>query len=118
MWAKAIGIGAVACATNVAHAAGGFTRNDLYDGCAHVAYNAPTNNLTDAYDQGTCSGIVRATAMLLLENGWMCAPNTSTQKQSMMVVVQYMTQYPQALHLELHHIAALALARAWPCPTK
>ena len=36
----------------------------------------------------------------------------------MMVVVQYMTQYPQALHLELHHIAALALARAWPCPTK
>jgi hypothetical protein len=116
MWAKAIAIGAIACGANVAHA--GFTGNELYDACMHATYNAPTNNLADAYDQGTCSGIVRATAMLLLDNGWMCAPKTSTQKQSMMVVVQYMTQYPQSLHLELYHIAGLALAKAWPCPTK
>lgn len=70
-----------------------------------------------------CSGVVEGTARTLAflagENaltGWqVCMPESASGDQLVQVVLQYLSERPQELHLPDAQLVAAALAAAYPC---
>ena len=44
-----------------------------------------------------------------------CIPKTATMGQKIAVVVKYIDEHPEDMHLEFMFLAHEALAKAWPC---
>lgn len=66
----------------------------------------------EAYLAGTCHGMLRA---LLTIDVVTCAPNGSTQGQTVRVVLQYIEAHPARQHENFLILAVEALRAAWPC---
>jgi Rap1a immunity proteins len=103
----AIVLALLACSTAVHANTNG---NELFSACRNFAYRAQTGD--DWFNRGVCSGTIEAAAVL---SDTVCPPKGSTHGQSVMIVVNYMTQHPETIHLDIARIAAIALTQAWPC---
>jgi hypothetical protein len=68
--------------------------------------------------EGQCGGLISSLAWvggLLATESRFCPPKDATALQSQRVVVRYLEQYPEFLHLDFRALALTALQRAWPC---
>ena len=67
--------------------------------------------------EAQCAGIITA-ALAMAKIGEIttsCPPTGVTHKQAQRVVVHYLDQHPERLHLPLSELASEALSKAWPC---
>ena len=67
--------------------------------------------------EAQCAGVITATLAMakLGEIATSCPPTGVTHKQAQRVVVHYLDQHPERLHLPLSELASEALSKAWPC---
>ena len=67
--------------------------------------------------EAQCAGVITATLAMakIGEITTSCPPTKVTHKQAQRVVVQYLDQHPERLHLPLSELASEALSKAWPC---
>jgi hypothetical protein len=77
-----------------------------------------SNNYPYGVWEGECGGIVSALMYFgsSLEPSYkFCPPREANNGQAGRVVVNYMKQHPELLHLNFQGLAATALRTAWPC---
>jgi hypothetical protein len=68
---------------------------------------------------GLCAGIIETLGWaggLLREEDRFCSPPISTKGQHREVVLRYLENHPERLHLPFKRLALDALRKAWPCP--
>jgi len=70
-------------------------------------------NLYEAYRDGFCRGIVEGVSNASPK---VCPPENSTYGQQVRVVVKYMQDHPEELHMRNTTLLEKALAKAFPCP--
>jgi hypothetical protein len=63
---------------------------------------------------GFCAGVIE-TLISLKDEDLFCTPAGSTREQSQRVVVRYLENHPDQLHLDFKQLALSALQQAWPC---
>jgi hypothetical protein len=56
-----------------------------------------------------------AADMIAFAKHELCRPDGVTMGQEVAVVVKYIDEHPEDLHLEFLLLASEALAKAWPC---
>ena len=66
-------------------------------------------------DAGFCMGIVEGLMWSLPGWGVVCLPKGVTTEQGLKVLVKYMDDHSEALHLEAVELADKAFVKAWPC---
>ena len=88
-------------------AAGFLTGNDLLPYCRQYAQDRYTDFLA-----GYCAATVHT---MVYAAPQICAPNSSTYAQAVLVVIRYIEQRPARLHEAFRRLAAEALTEAWPC---
>jgi hypothetical protein len=70
------------------------------------------------FASGVCMGIVRATSIMgrTIEGPLhLCVPDEATNGQMLRIVVRYLDEHPEELHLPFQILAWRALSGAWPC---
>jgi hypothetical protein len=73
----------------------------------------------DAAAVGRCEGLIEALRWVgssIEGSNRFCPPEPSPIGQSLRVVILYMEQHPEQLHLDFKELALRALKQAWPCP--
>ena len=68
---------------------------------------------------GRCAGVIEALIWIVSSiegSDRFCPPRPLPPKQAVRVVVPYMEQHPDQLHLDIKVLALRALQQAWPCP--
>jgi hypothetical protein len=65
-----------------------------------------------AYDVGYCHGMVQGVIYFSTSD---CAPEGVSIKQDLRVVVKYLEDHPEKLHLHAAQLVMEALAKAFPC---
>ncbi len=72
------------------------------------------------FDQGVCIGFASAIAGVVGDEpvmGWRaCIPNGVPRRQLQDVMVKYLDDHPEKLHLGAETLVARAFAEAFPCP--
>jgi hypothetical protein len=107
-------LGAASCGVIQAQRSG----NELRDPCAAAA------NREKSIEAGQCIGFLNGfqqmAAMLEPVAGvkLACLPDGSTPTQLAKVVVRYLDQHPEKLHLPAAQLVYDATAEAFPCPTQ
>ena len=92
--------------------------SELKDSCAYVepGHGIP-RNIADAAKVGQCVAVV-ATVLgmqpLLDPKDRFCADKL-TQPEAMHVLILYMNDHPEKLHLQLWEVALMAFRFVWPC---
>ena len=90
--------------------------NELLPACRTWGVGAPSSH-QEAYDEGVCVGII--TGEVFASHGFtsnqICEPRGVTNSQMVAVVVRYIEQHPQDMHLPFALLAFRALHEAWPC---
>jgi hypothetical protein len=89
------------------------TGNQLLQSCVNFATGDRTSE--DWLEKGVCAGVVMAVQEI---DPTICAPAAVTIGQSALVVVRYMQQHPETLHLPLSILVQTALRQTWPCPSR
>jgi hypothetical protein len=101
--------------------------NHILPGCrAFLDVNTGLKPSASAFTAGQCVGTIdgliqAAQAQLLRERGAtevvvaFCAPDGVTMGQMVRVVVKYVDQHPELMHIAFSTLALSALAQAWPC---
>ena len=67
---------------------------------------------------GVCGGVISTlvwSSEMFRDPAKFCAPSTVTNGQSSLVVVRYMENHPELLHLPFVKLALDAMKEAWPC---
>jgi hypothetical protein len=85
---------------------------------AYLASRPTTNDLLEAYDQGVCTGAIKAVFHLgrhLAPDRRFCPPRGATEGQAARVTLGYIEARPDRLHEEFVFLAIEALHKAWPC---
>jgi hypothetical protein len=83
--------------------------NYMLPGCRSFMQKA--SNYSD-FDQGVCVGVIRGIVYAARD---ICAPTESTTNQAVAVVIKYIDQRPQDMHLPFAVLAHTALQEVWPC---
>jgi hypothetical protein len=68
--------------------------------------------------EGQCAGLISSLAWIgndLPPNLRFCRPNEVTLIQQERVVVRYLEQHPEILHLDFRDLVIQAMRQAWPC---
>jgi hypothetical protein len=86
--------------------------NSMYEGCRDAS--SRNSSQRSPIDAGFCFGTVRTTIYFLGSDKF-CPPEGGNTLQGVRVLVQYMENRPQDLHLPLAELAERAFTQAWPC---
>ena len=105
----------VAALTGQAIAADG---NDLIKWCQDI--NSDTSVAKSSFGSGYCMGTMSTVYTLAnyINSGVsikMCPPSTMTNEQMARIVVKYLQQNPEVLHLDAATLTFSALRTAYPC---
>jgi len=84
------------------------TANQMMPGCRYQVREAENNYFL----QGLCMGMIMG---LATTDDKICAPSAVTNKQLVLVVVQYVDNQPARHHEKFWKLALEALRKAWPC---
>ena len=76
---------------------------------------ANERSVIDKVDAGFCSGIVEGTMWSLQIAKLVCLPNGMTLGQGLKVLVKYMDDHPEELHMHAADLDVRAFVKAWPC---
>lgn len=90
------------------------TGNHYLPHCQHAISD---RNSYDVWD-GECTGIIKAIifyAGSFPPNKAICFPKKITNGQAYRVVVRYLENNPDKLHLDFMYLASDAMRQAWPC---
>lgn len=90
--------------------------NWFLSGCRAAAHNTDLSAVV--FQAGVCAGAVGALAFVgstLPNEHRFCPPSTSTNRQRMEVVVEFLDDNPARLHETFEHLAIEAFRREWPC---
>ncbi len=72
---------------------------------------------SNSYERGICLGFTSAVANIVANAGWRaCIPDGVTRGQLRDIMVKFLDDHPEALHLEAASLAARAYEEAFPCP--
>jgi hypothetical protein len=98
--------------------------NELLKNCqATVRWQDTRDESVDMFGPGYCLGVINGVSSLtgiinagLPKRSQTCLPSTlPTTGQTARILVKYMTENPEKLHLDEGFIALLAIQRAFPC---
>jgi|SRR5271170_2702998 len=78
-------------------------------------YSTPGAAFDTLLHSGYCKGIAEGALRALKFSDTTCVPPGVTNGQALLVVVRYMEQHPELLHLDLAVLAADALHTAFAC---
>jgi hypothetical protein len=78
-------------------------------GCRYLDLSSDAKT---AFIQGRCAGIVE-TPMALSTDA--CVPDKVTIGQAIRVIVKYVNDHPNNMHLDFKVLGEAALKQAWPC---
>ena len=65
---------------------------------------------------GMCVGYVVGVMSVVEYMNYFCRPVKSTHSQAILVVKKYLSEHPEALHLDADGLVLDALVEAFPCP--
>ena len=72
---------------------------------------------SNSYERGICLGFTSAVANIVAVAGWRaCIPDGVTRGQLRDIMVKFLDDHPEALHLEAASLATRAYEEAFPCP--
>jgi len=96
------------------------TGNELLDSCKNAASDNPTKNTS--FTAGFCLGSMQSIGDLLTfvnaglkTEARVCLPATVTNGQASRVVVKYLQDNPEKLHLNGTALVIMAIQKAFPC---
>jgi hypothetical protein len=67
------------------------------------------------FDAGFCMGIVAATMWSLRGTNLLCFPKGVTTGNCLRVLIKYMDDHPEELHMHAADLDVRAFVKAWPC---
>lgn len=71
-----------------------------------------------SYIAGQCAGAVFVMGYTLDSTEVICLPKGVTLGQTVRVILKYLENSPQSLHMDFPILALYALGAAWPCPAR
>jgi hypothetical protein len=86
--------------------------NDLLTKCRN--FEKEKGSIQEAYDTGFCHAYIRGVADAI-KNIVMCTPSGVTYEQIWRVVIKYLQNHPEELHLSPNFLIQKALEKAFPC---
>jgi hypothetical protein len=96
---------------------------ERFDGNALLAQCKNVDSHPESYEAGLCSGYVSGvhfghsfTAVMYKLKSSYCMPKDVTFDQTSLVVLKYLNEHPESLHLPAHELVLASLIRAFPCP--
>ena len=111
---------ALALLTGPAFGGADDTANEVMPGCRSVLEKVRTKPHFDAKsankEEGLCIvGVAAAVTFAAIGQHEVCIPEAATMGQKIAVVVKYIDEHPEDMHLEFMFLAHEALLKAWPC---
>jgi|SRR5271157_2805602 len=73
------------------------------------------------YSDGYCTGFIVGSGQVMQSEpgpSLICIPGEATVGQAKLVVIKYLNDHPEILHLPASILIRRALTKAWPCPVK
>jgi hypothetical protein len=91
--------------------------NSLLKRCSNVVLMADGKHTgVDEFEAGYCFGLISATAIMSTKGYGICAPVTATTLQMSKVVIKFLNENPDKLHMHDTFLVLMAMENAWPCP--
>jgi hypothetical protein len=91
--------------------------NALLRGCNVELRPHGPFTLVETSQSGYCRGLIKGIydVFLLYEPGIVCAPDQVTLRQNVRIVVKYLNDHPEELHIQDSLLVIRALSKAYPC---
>jgi hypothetical protein len=95
---------------------GDLSASNFIRACRMIQENRTFNTLPEAFEGGQCLGVILGVDLMaaIQSPRPFCRPETS-DIQLVAVVVHYIDQHPEIMHLHFGKLVYDALKEAWPC---
>lgn len=94
------------------------TGQGLLTACTTTTSDSAGDLVAATLDYGACMGFIKAVSQTLILASQLCQPEEITFGQAQKIVVKYLNDHPERLHIASAWLVREALLGAFPCPVR